>query len=65
MGNFEPGKQDVKVILDPGKLFLKRFPISWILTFIVIKVPKYLEWVFECSKKHSEEKTSSKKRSTN
>ena len=31
----------------------------------VIKVPKYLEWVFECSKKHSEEKTSSKKRSTN
>ena len=30
-----------------------------------IKVPKYLEWVFECSKKHSEEKTSSKKRSTN
>ena len=26
MVNFEPGKQDVKVILDPGKLFLKRFP---------------------------------------
>ena len=30
-----------------------------------IKVPKYLEWVFECSKKHSEKKTSSKKHSTN
>ena len=30
-----------------------------------IKVPKYLECVFECSKEHSEKKTRSKKRSTN
>ena len=30
-----------------------------------IKVPKYLEWVFEYSKKHPGKKTSSKKHSTN
>ena len=30
-------------------------------TNLDIKVLKYLEWVFECSKKHSGKKTSSKK----
>ena len=27
---------------------------------VSIKVPKYLEWVFECSKKHSEKKLAQK-----
>ena len=34
--------------------------ISIILGGIHIKVPKYLEWGFECSKKHSEKKLAQK-----
>ena len=41
------------------------YKVDYTIRLDSIKVPKYLECVFECSKEHSEKKTRSKKRSTN